>query len=51
MGPGGCRVVGACDSGLPGPKGNREFFLLLAAGLPPCSSDELETIVGAAVGA
>ena len=50
-GPGGCRVVGSCDSGLPGPKGNREFFLLLAAGLPPSSTDELETIVGAAVGA
>jgi 23S rRNA (cytidine1920-2'-O)/16S rRNA (cytidine1409-2'-O)-methyltransferase len=50
-GPEGCRVVGSCDSGLPGPKGNREFFLLLAAGLPPSSTSELETIVGAAVGA
>ena len=50
-GPDGCRVVGSCDSGLPGPKGNREVFLLLAAGLPPASTDELETIVGAAVGA
>ena len=25
----GAEVVGECDSGLPGPKGNREFFLLL----------------------
>jgi 23S rRNA (cytidine1920-2'-O)/16S rRNA (cytidine1409-2'-O)-methyltransferase len=25
----GADVVGECDSGLPGPKGNREFFLLL----------------------
>lgn len=25
----GADVIGECDSGLPGPKGNREFFLLL----------------------
>jgi hypothetical protein len=25
----GAEVIGECDSGLPGPKGNREFFLLL----------------------
>ena len=27
----GARVEGAADSGLPGPKGNREFFLYLCA--------------------
>ena len=27
----GARVEGAADSGLPGPKGNREFFLYLRA--------------------
>jgi 23S rRNA (cytidine1920-2'-O)/16S rRNA (cytidine1409-2'-O)-methyltransferase len=48
---GGCRVVAACDSGLPGPKGNREFFLLLAGGQPPSSNEELERIVDSAVGA
>jgi 23S rRNA (cytidine1920-2'-O)/16S rRNA (cytidine1409-2'-O)-methyltransferase len=46
----GCRVTGACDSGLPGPKGNREFFLALAGGLPAAAPDELDAIVGGAVG-
>jgi 23S rRNA (cytidine1920-2'-O)/16S rRNA (cytidine1409-2'-O)-methyltransferase len=50
-GPDGCRVVGACDSGLPGAKGNREFFILLGGGLPPSTPAELETIVGDAVAA
>jgi 23S rRNA (cytidine1920-2'-O)/16S rRNA (cytidine1409-2'-O)-methyltransferase len=27
----GARVEGVADSGLPGPKGNREFFLYLRA--------------------
>ena len=28
----GGRVVGTCDSGLPGPKGNREFFVYFVSG-------------------
>ncbi|HEU0304690.1 MAG TPA: TlyA family RNA methyltransferase [Gaiellaceae bacterium] len=43
------RVVGVVDSGLPGPKGNREFFLHLehddASHLP----DELDAWIGSAV--
>jgi 23S rRNA (cytidine1920-2'-O)/16S rRNA (cytidine1409-2'-O)-methyltransferase len=49
-GPAGCRVTGACSSGLPGPKGNREFFLSLVGGLPEASADELDALVAAAVG-
>jgi 23S rRNA (cytidine1920-2'-O)/16S rRNA (cytidine1409-2'-O)-methyltransferase len=48
-GPTGCRVTRACDSGLPGPKGNREFFLALAGGEPAASPVELDAIVDAAV--
>jgi 23S rRNA (cytidine1920-2'-O)/16S rRNA (cytidine1409-2'-O)-methyltransferase len=47
---GGCRVAGACDSGLPGPKGNREFFLYLVGGEKPASAEELDGEVDAAVG-
>jgi 23S rRNA (cytidine1920-2'-O)/16S rRNA (cytidine1409-2'-O)-methyltransferase len=41
-------VEGLADSGLPGPKGNREFFLLLAAGAGPPAVDEgeIERVVG-----
>jgi 23S rRNA (cytidine1920-2'-O)/16S rRNA (cytidine1409-2'-O)-methyltransferase len=41
-------VVGLTDSGLPGPKGNREFFLYLAAGTGPPAVDDgdIERIVG-----
>ena len=41
-------VEGLADSGLPGPKGNREFFLLLAAGAGPSAVDEgdIERVVG-----
>jgi 23S rRNA (cytidine1920-2'-O)/16S rRNA (cytidine1409-2'-O)-methyltransferase len=35
-------TVGVVDSGLPGPKGNREFFLRLRHGEQPTLSDELE---------
>jgi 23S rRNA (cytidine1920-2'-O)/16S rRNA (cytidine1409-2'-O)-methyltransferase len=44
-------VTGVVDSGLPGPKGNREFFLALAggaAGAPPRA--ELDDWIDAAVG-
>jgi len=37
------QVVGAVDSGLPGPKGNREFFLHLVHREHPEISDELES--------
>jgi 23S rRNA (cytidine1920-2'-O)/16S rRNA (cytidine1409-2'-O)-methyltransferase len=46
----GGRVLGAADSGLPGPKGNREVFLLAAGGEgagPPC---DLEAEIARAVG-
>jgi len=35
-------VLGLADSGLPGPKGNREFFLYLGAGAGPAGVDERE---------
>jgi 23S rRNA (cytidine1920-2'-O)/16S rRNA (cytidine1409-2'-O)-methyltransferase len=37
------QVVGVVDSGLPGPKGNREFFLHLVHREQPEISDELES--------
>jgi 23S rRNA (cytidine1920-2'-O)/16S rRNA (cytidine1409-2'-O)-methyltransferase len=46
----GCRIGGICDSGLPGPKGNREFFLLLRGGEPPAHAEELDARVDEAVG-
>jgi 23S rRNA (cytidine1920-2'-O)/16S rRNA (cytidine1409-2'-O)-methyltransferase len=41
-------VVGLADSGLPGPKGNREFFLYLAdgAGAPEIDDARIEAAVG-----
>jgi 23S rRNA (cytidine1920-2'-O)/16S rRNA (cytidine1409-2'-O)-methyltransferase len=48
--PGGCRVEGVCDSGLPGPKGNREFFLYLEGGKPPALPREIDDWIEAAVG-
>jgi 23S rRNA (cytidine1920-2'-O)/16S rRNA (cytidine1409-2'-O)-methyltransferase len=44
------RVVGVVDSGLPGPKGNREFFLHLVHDEQPSLSDELDAWIAAAVG-
>ena len=38
----GAEVVGVVDSGLPGPKGNREFFLQLLQRERPENPDELE---------
>jgi 23S rRNA (cytidine1920-2'-O)/16S rRNA (cytidine1409-2'-O)-methyltransferase len=45
----GGRVVGVVDSGLPGPKGNREFFLHLLADDTPELPDELESWIDRAV--
>jgi 23S rRNA (cytidine1920-2'-O)/16S rRNA (cytidine1409-2'-O)-methyltransferase len=44
----GAHVVGLADSGLPGPKGNREFFLYLAAGERAAEIDDAR--IAAAVG-
>jgi 23S rRNA (cytidine1920-2'-O)/16S rRNA (cytidine1409-2'-O)-methyltransferase len=43
------RVVGVVDSGLPGPKGNREFFLHLVHDEQPSLPDELDAWTAAAV--
>ena len=47
----GASVVGVVDSGLPGPKGNREFFLQLAASDDPRLPDDLDERIDAAVAA
>jgi 23S rRNA (cytidine1920-2'-O)/16S rRNA (cytidine1409-2'-O)-methyltransferase len=47
----GGETVGVADSGLPGPKGNREFFLHLVQRDPPAVSGELERWIEGAVGA
>jgi hypothetical protein len=44
-------VLGVVDSGLPGPKGNREFFLHLAQADDPTLPDDLDELVDAAVAA
>jgi 23S rRNA (cytidine1920-2'-O)/16S rRNA (cytidine1409-2'-O)-methyltransferase len=44
-------VVGAVDSGLPGPKGNREFFLHLVHSDDPTLPDDLDERIAAAVAA
>ena len=43
-------VVGVVDSGLPGPKGNREFFLHLVNGADPARSENLDRWIDDAVG-
>jgi 23S rRNA (cytidine1920-2'-O)/16S rRNA (cytidine1409-2'-O)-methyltransferase len=43
-------VTGVVDSSLPGPKGNREFFLHLVHDDQPRLSDELDAWIAAAVG-
>jgi 23S rRNA (cytidine1920-2'-O)/16S rRNA (cytidine1409-2'-O)-methyltransferase len=43
------QVVGVVDSGLPGPKGNREFFLSLVHDQSPSLPDELDAWIAAAV--
>jgi 23S rRNA (cytidine1920-2'-O)/16S rRNA (cytidine1409-2'-O)-methyltransferase len=46
----GGQVLGAVDSGVPGPKGNRELFLHLAQREEPELDDRLEEWIGDAVG-
>ena len=46
----GCEVRGAVDSGLPGPKGNREFVLHLVATEQPRQPTELDRWIDDAVG-
>jgi 23S rRNA (cytidine1920-2'-O)/16S rRNA (cytidine1409-2'-O)-methyltransferase len=46
----GARTDGVVDSGLPGPKGNREFFLLLVAAAEPRLPDDLDRWIDRAVG-
>ena len=46
----GAKVAGVVDSGLPGPKGNREFFLYLVQADDPANPDELADWIDAAVG-
>jgi 23S rRNA (cytidine1920-2'-O)/16S rRNA (cytidine1409-2'-O)-methyltransferase len=46
----GARVAGVVDSRLPGPKGNREFFLHLVQADHPSRPDELDDWIDAAVG-
>ena len=43
------QVVGVVDSGLPGPKGNREFFLHLVHREQPSLPDELDDWIDDAV--
>jgi 23S rRNA (cytidine1920-2'-O)/16S rRNA (cytidine1409-2'-O)-methyltransferase len=47
----GASIVGVVDSGLPGPKGNREFFLHLRASEHPTLPDDLDERIDAAVAA
>ncbi len=45
----GCSVVGVVDSGLPGPKGNREFLVHLIESRRQTDADELERWIDDAV--
>jgi len=47
----GARVAGVVDSGLPGPKGNREFFLQLEQAEEPTLPDDLDERIDRAVAA
>jgi 23S rRNA (cytidine1920-2'-O)/16S rRNA (cytidine1409-2'-O)-methyltransferase len=47
----GSSVLGVVDSGLPGPKGNREFFLHLVQSDHPTFPDDLDERIAAAVAA
>ena len=47
----GASVVGVVDSGLPGPKGNREFFLHLLQSDDPSLPDDFDERIDAAVAA
>jgi 23S rRNA (cytidine1920-2'-O)/16S rRNA (cytidine1409-2'-O)-methyltransferase len=44
------RVVGVVDSGLPGPKGNREFFVHLRDSEEPAAPDDVDRWIAEAVG-
>ena len=46
----GSKVAGVVDSGLPGPKGNREFLVHLIDSPEPTDPDELERWIDDAVG-
>ncbi len=46
----GAETVGVVDSGLPGPKGNREFFLYLAQREHPNRADDIDSWIERAVG-
>jgi len=46
----GCAVAGVVDSGLPGPKGNREFFLHLVTSPLATPPDEIDRWIDDAVG-
>ena len=46
----GAETVGVVDSGLPGPKGNREFFLHLVHREEPKPADEIDSWIERAVG-
>jgi 23S rRNA (cytidine1920-2'-O)/16S rRNA (cytidine1409-2'-O)-methyltransferase len=45
----GATTVGVVDSGLPGPKGNREFFVHLIDGDPPVLLDDIDDRIRDAV--
>lgn len=47
----GARVVGVVDSGLPGPKGNREFFVHLRESEEGAEPDDVDRWIDDAVGA
>jgi 23S rRNA (cytidine1920-2'-O)/16S rRNA (cytidine1409-2'-O)-methyltransferase len=47
----GARTIAVVDSGLPGPKGNRELFLHLAQADDPILPDDLDEQIAAAVSA
>ena len=46
----GAETVGVVDSGLPGPKGNREFFLQLVQRERPALPDDIDTWIEHAIG-
>jgi 23S rRNA (cytidine1920-2'-O)/16S rRNA (cytidine1409-2'-O)-methyltransferase len=46
----GGETVGVVDSGLPGPKGNREFFVHLVNGAPRENSDDIDHWISEATG-
>jgi len=45
----GGRVAGAADSGTPGPKGNREVFLLAVGPDSPVPGADVQAVVATAV--